>query len=55
MSLKFLKQKIALGILSVTMVGGLIWSNAVMALELAIASEVVDVTQAGPSSVTRFF
>ena len=55
MSLKFLKQKIALGILSVTIVGGLIWSNAVMALELDIASEVVDVTQAGPVERHKIF
>ena len=45
MSLKFLKQKIALVFVSLAMMGGLVWSNAVMALELDIASEVVDVTQ----------
>ena len=45
MSLKFLKQKLALVFVSWAMMGGLVWSNAVMALELDIASEVVDVTQ----------
>ena len=55
MSFNVLKQKSAYFILILTMVSGLGWSNAVIALELDIASEVVEVSQAGPVERHKIF
>jgi len=55
MSFNVLKQKSAYFILILTMVSGLGWSNAVIALELDIVSEVVEVSQAGPVERHKIF
>ena len=55
MSFNVLKQKSGYFILILTMVSGLGWSNAVIALELDIASEVVEVSQAGPVERHKIF
>ena len=55
MSFNVLKQKSAYFSLILTMVSGLGWSNAVIALELDIASEVVEVSQAGPVERHKIF
>ncbi|MCO4831022.1 MAG: hypothetical protein KC524_09015, partial [Gammaproteobacteria bacterium] len=55
MSFNILEQKSAYFILILTMVSGLGWSNAVIALELDIASEVVEVSQAGPIERHKIF
>ena len=55
MSFNVLKQKSGYFSLILTMVSGLGWSNAVIALELDIASEVVEVSQAGPVERHKIF
>ena len=55
MSFNVLKQKSGLFSLILTIVSGLGWSNAVIALELDIASEVVEVSQAGPVERHKIF
>ena len=55
MSFNILEQKSAYFILILTMVSGLGWSNAVIALELDIAAEVVEVSQAGPIERHKIF
>ena len=55
MSFNVLKQKSGYFSLILTIVSGLGWSNAVIALELDIASEVVEVSQAGPVELHKIF
>ena len=55
MSFNVLKQKSGYFSLILTIVSGLGWSNAVIALELDIASEVVEVSQAGPVERHKIF
>jgi len=55
MSFNVLKQKSGYFSLILTIVSGLGWSNAVIALELDIASGVVEVSQAGPVERHKIF
>ena len=55
MSFNVLKQKSGYFSLILTIVSGLGWSNAVIALELDIVSEVVEVSQAGPVERHKIF
>ena len=55
MSFNVLKKKSGYFSLILTIVSGLGWSNAVIALELDIASEVVEVSQAGPVERHKIF
>ena len=55
MSFQVLKKKIALAFLSVALLTGWVGSSAVLALELDIASEVVEVTQAGAVERHKIF
>ena len=55
MSFNVLKQQLALAFLSVILGSSLVWSSAVSALELDIASEVVDATQAGAVEGHKIF
>ena len=55
MSFNVLKQKSGYFSLILSIVSGLGWSNAVIALELDIASEVVEVSQAGPVERHKIF